>query len=141
MRRFVAVVVLPLVLATPTRAQASPPWVISSKCVFSDDGSRVSLVGRIWAYDSEGVDVVWTYRSRTVTPTVTRWTRESDYRTSADRDGDEFIFRFRSMPKPTENMAFRLKATVILTRSGDEYGYREAVALFDSRDEIDDTCD
>jgi hypothetical protein len=68
-----------------------------------------------------------------VTPKVTRWTRESDYRTSADRDGEEFVFRFRALPKPTENMALRLTATVILTRSTDEYRYRERVALFESR--------
>jgi hypothetical protein len=140
MRRFVAVVVLALALM-PMRAQASPPWSVYSKCVFNADGSRVSLVGRISAYDAEGVDVVWTYRSRTVSPTVTQWTRESDYRTSADRDGDEFVFQFRALPKPTANMAYRLKATVILTRSDDEYGYREGVALFDSRVGIDDTCD
>ena len=45
------------------------------------------------------------------------------------------------LPKPTENMAFRLTATVILTRSTDEYRYRERVALFESRVGIDDTCD
>jgi hypothetical protein len=76
-----------------------------------------------------------------VNPAVTQWTRESDYRTSADRDGDEFVFRFRALPKSTVNMAYRLRATVILTRSGDEYRYRERVALFDSRVGIDDTCD
>jgi hypothetical protein len=140
MRRFVAVVVLAVVIM-PMRAQASPPWSVYSKCVLNDDGSRVSLVGKVRAYDSEGVDVVWTYRSRTVTPTVTQWTRESDYRTSADRDGEEFVFRFRALPKPTATMAFRLTATVILTRSTDEYRYRERVALFDSRVGIDDTCD
>ena len=140
MRRFVAVVVLALVLM-PMRAQASPPWSVYNKCVLNDDGRRVSLVGKIRAYDAEAVDVVWTYRSRTVMPTVTRWARESDYRTSADRDGEEFVFRFRSLPKPTENMAFRLTATVILTRSPDEYRYREPVALFDSRVWVDDTCD
>jgi hypothetical protein len=139
MRRFVAVVVLAVVLV-PMRAQASPPWSVYSNCVFNDDGSRVSLVGTIRAYDAEGVDVVWTYRSRIVTPTVTQWTRESDYRTSADRDGDEFVFRFRALPKPTVNMAYRLRAAVILTRSVDEYRYRERVALFDSRVGIDDTC-
>lgn len=140
MRRFVAIVLLAVAL-TPTWALASPPWSVYSKCVFNDGGNRVSLVGKIWAYDAEGVDVVWTYRSRTVTPTVTQWARESDYRTSADREGDGFVFRFRALPKPTENMAFRLTATVILTRSTDEYRYRERVALFDSRIGIDDTCD
>jgi hypothetical protein len=140
MRRFFAVVVFAVVL-TPMRAHASPPWSVYSKCVFNADGGRVSLVGKIRAYDSEGVDVVWTYRSRTVTPMVTQWARASDYRTSADRDGDEFVFRFRALPKPTENMAFRLTATVILTRATDEYRYREGVALFDSRVGIDDTCD
>jgi hypothetical protein len=107
MRRFVAVFLLAVVLV-PMRAQASPPWSVNSKWVLNDDGSRVSLVGKIRAYDAEGVDVIWTYRSRTVTPTVTQWTRESDYRTSADRGGDEFVFRFRSLPKLTENVAFRL---------------------------------
>ena len=123
----------------PPAEEASPPWSVYGKCVFSDDGSRVSLVGKIRAYDSEGV--VWTYRSRTVTPTVTRWARESDYRTSADRDGEEFVFQFRALPKPTENTAFRLTATVSLTRSSDEYWYRERVAFFDSRVGIDDICD
>ena len=59
MRRFVAVVVLAVVIM-PMRAQASPPWSIFSKCVLNDDGSRVSLVGKVRAYDSEGVDVIWT---------------------------------------------------------------------------------
>jgi hypothetical protein len=91
MRRFVAVVVLAVVVM-PMRAQASPPWSVYSKCVLNDDGSRVSLVGKVRAYDSEGVDVIWTYRSRTVIPKVMQSTRESDYRTSADRDGEEFVF-------------------------------------------------
>jgi hypothetical protein len=53
MKRLVAVVALAVVLV-PMRAQASPPWSVDSKCVFNDGGSRVSLVGKIRAYDAEG---------------------------------------------------------------------------------------
>lgn len=90
-----------LTLTVPTAASASGIYV-SGACVISKDG-QVVLKGKVEAYY---VDATWVYRGRPVGSKV--WTTLSQYRVTEYFDDGWLTSRFRSNPRLSDGMVYRL---------------------------------